>query len=166
MIPVMTSESLCGNFIERYVRSHGMPFLWGEHDGEYFLVANTGAGRLHVHLEVSPSFGDMLIIRVAPARLFGAADRPWLTRLADTWNLRSGVVSAVVHDSTNPHRIGVSARRSRWIPEEFPFEDFATFVDRTIEAAVDLFARASVGVGAEATAESLPHAGATVPSAL
>jgi hypothetical protein len=136
----MTGESLCANLIERYVRSCGLQFLKGEHDGEYFCVANGHPRRLHIHLEISPTFRDMLIIRVAPACLFTPADRPWLTRFADTWNEQNREVTAIVHDSSDPQRIGVSARRSRWIPETVSLEEFASLADRTITAAIDLFA--------------------------
>ena len=75
MIDFMISESVCAKSIERYVRTCGMQYLKGEHDGEYFCVANANGRRLHIHLEISPSFGDMLIIGVAPACSFRAADR-------------------------------------------------------------------------------------------
>jgi hypothetical protein len=136
----MTSESFCANLIERYVRTCGLRFLQGEHDGEYFCVADAHPRRLHIHLEISPSFGDVLIIRVTPARFFTAAEQPWLTHFADRWNRQNSEVTAIVHDSPDPHRIGVSARRSRWIRENISFEDFASFADRTIAAAIDLFA--------------------------
>ena len=50
-----------------------------ERGGAYFCVPNAHYGRLNVHLEISPSFGDVLIVQVTPARSFPAADRPWLT---------------------------------------------------------------------------------------
>jgi hypothetical protein len=135
----MTGESLCASLIERYVRTCGLRSLRGEHDGEYFSVVEAHSRRLHVHLEISPSFGDVLIIRVTPAGFFALADRPWLTHFADTWNRRNREVTAMVHDSPHPQRVGVSARRSRWIGENTSFEDFASFADRTIAAAIDLF---------------------------
>jgi hypothetical protein len=135
----MTSEPLCANLIERYLFTCGLRFFRGQHDGEYFFVANAHPRRLHVHLEISPSFGDVLMIRVSPACYFPAADRPWLTHFADTWNQQNHDVTAIVHGSSDPHRIGVSARRSQWIREDSSFEDFASFADRTIAAAIDLF---------------------------
>ena len=155
MINRMTSQSLCANLIERYVRTSGLPFLKGEHDGEHFCVANAPAGRLHVHLEISPSFGDMLLIRIAPARPFRAADRPWLTRLADTWNRQNRKVTAILHGCSDPQRVGLVARRSQWIQETISFADFASFVDRTIAEAVDLFAEAAVVVELPATAQPM-----------
>jgi hypothetical protein len=139
-INYMTSESLCANLIERYVRTSGMRFLRGEHEGEYFCVAEAHPRRLYVHLETSPSFGDVFSVRVNPACSFPAADRPWLTHFADTWNQQNREVTAIVHDSPDPQRTGVLARRSQWIRESMSFEDFASFADRTIAAAIDLFA--------------------------
>lgn len=66
----MTSETLCANLIDRYLSTRGLRFLRGDHDGEYFCVVNPHLGRLHVHLQMSPSFGDMLMINVSPARFF------------------------------------------------------------------------------------------------
>ena len=155
IIDLMTSESLCVNWIERYVRTCGLQFLKGEHDGEYFCVANAHPRRLHIHLEISPSFGDVLVIRVAPACLFAVAYRPWLTHFADAWNQRNREITAIVHDSSDPQRIGVSVRRSQWIREDISFEDFASFADRTIAAAIDLFAELTPVVELPATAQPL-----------
>jgi len=135
----MNSASPWANLIERYMSTCGLRFFQGQHDGEYFFVANS-CPRLHVHLEVSPSFGDVVIIRVTPASFYPVADRPWLTRSADTWNRQNREVTAIVHGSSDPQRIGVVARRSQWIAESMSLEDFASFVDRTFSAAIDLFA--------------------------
>jgi hypothetical protein len=136
----MTSATLSENLIERYLFTCGLRFFRGQHDGEYFFVAKSHPRRLHVHLEISASFGDVLDIRVAPASFFPVSDRPWLTQFADAWNLQNREVTAIVHGSSDPQRIGISARRSQWIREDISFEDFASLVDRTITAAVDLFA--------------------------
>ena len=61
-------------------------------------------------------------------------------RFADTWNQQNREVTAIVHASSDPQRIGVVARRSQWIRESMSLEEFASFVDRTIAAAIDLFA--------------------------
>lgn len=45
----MTSESLCADLIERYLRTRGSRYFRGQHDGEFFYVANTRPRRLHVH---------------------------------------------------------------------------------------------------------------------
>ena len=136
----MTSERLCGNLIERYLWSSGLRFFRGRHDGEYFFVADAHPRRLHVHLEMSSSFDDVLSVRIAPACFFPVADRPWLTQFADTWNQQNREVTAIVHRSSDPQRVGVSASRSQWIRDGISFEDFAALVDRTITAAIDLFA--------------------------
>jgi hypothetical protein len=135
----MTSEPLCANLIERYLCTRGSRYFRGAHDGEYFYIANTRPRRLHVHLEISPEHNDVLLIRVTPASFFAASDRPWLTHLADTWNQQHRDVTAIVHGSSDPHRVGVVARRSQWIRGCVAFEDFATFVDRTIAAAIEFF---------------------------
>ena len=139
MIDAMTNESLCANLIERYVHTCGLRFVQGEGEGEYLCVANVRPRRLCIHLEISPSFGDVLAVRVTPACSFPAVDRPWLTHFADTWNQQHREVTAIVHGASDSQRIGVSARSSRWI-REGSFEDFASFADRTIAAAIELFA--------------------------
>lgn len=137
----MTSDSLCANLIERYAGTCGLRFVPGESDGEYFGLIDAHPRRLQVHLEISPSFGDMLTIQVTPACCFHDAERPWLTQFADAWNRRNREVSVIVHgSSSDPQRIGISARRSQWMRESASFEDFASFADRTIAAAIDLFA--------------------------
>jgi hypothetical protein len=136
----MTSATPCETLIERYMFTSGLRFFRGQHDGEYFCVANAHPRRLHVHLEVSPSFGDVLNVRVNPACFFPVTDRPWLTQFADTWNQQHREVTAIIHGSSDPHRIGVSARRSQWIRDDMSFDDFAALVDRTVAAAIDLFA--------------------------
>jgi hypothetical protein len=137
----MTSEPRCADLIERYLCTRGGRYFQGAHDGEYFYVAKARPRRLHVHLEVSRTHRDVLVIRVAPACFFPAADRPWLMHLADTWNQQDREVTAMVHGSCDPQRIGVVARRSQWIQSRVSFEDFASFVDRTIADAIDLFAQ-------------------------
>lgn len=151
----MTAQSLCTNLIERYLSTSGLRFLRGEHDGEYFCVVDADSGRLHVHLEVSPSFGDMLSVSVSPGRFFPATDRAWLTHFADTWNRKNRGVTAIVRGSADSERIGLTARRSQWIPEGIAFERFASFVDRTIAEAVDLFAEAAVVVELSSTTQPM-----------
>jgi hypothetical protein len=135
----MTSEPLCADLIERYLRTRGSRYFRGHHDGEFFYVANTRPRRLHVHLEACPAHGDVLIIRVTPSCFFPATDRAWLTHFADTWNEQNRGVVAIVHNSSDPQRIGVVARRSHWIRDGLSFEDFASFVDGTIADAIELF---------------------------
>ncbi|MGZ4563679.1 MAG: hypothetical protein ACXVX6_08925 [Mycobacterium sp.] len=138
----MTDEPMCANLVERYLRTRGRRYFRGHHDGEYFFVTGARTSlsrRLHVHLEISPAHGDVLIIRVAPGCFFPATERPWLVHFSDTWNRQEREVTAVVHGSSDPQRIGVVARRSHWIRQNVSFEDFAAFVDRTIADATELF---------------------------
>ncbi len=151
----MTNEPHCATLIERYLCSSGVRFFRHEHDGDYFFVEHAHPRPLNVHLKMSPSFGDVLTIRVAPACFFSVADRPWLTQFADAWNKRGREVSAIVHGTSNPQRIGVLARRSQWVREGISFEDFASFVDRTIAAAIDLFAELTPVVELPLRAQSL-----------
>ncbi|HUH71871.1 MAG TPA: hypothetical protein VLZ05_25145 [Mycobacterium sp.] len=135
----MTSQPLCANLIERYLCSRGRRYFRGRHDGEFFYVANTHPRRLHVHLEISPAHRDVFTIRVTPTCFFPATDRARLTRFAEMWNQRNREVIALVHGSSDPQRTGIAAHRSEWIGDRVGFEDFASFVDRTIAAALDLF---------------------------
>lgn len=129
----------CATLIERYMSTCGLRFFRGQHDGEYFFVVNAQQ-RLHVHLEISPSFGDVVTIRVTPTSYYSVANRPWLTRFADTWNEQNREVTAIVHGSCDPQRVGLMARGSQWIPESMSLEGFAAFVDRAVTAAIDFFA--------------------------
>jgi len=135
----MTSQTLCTDLIERYLSARGLRFLRGDHDGEYFCVVDARPGRLHVHLTMSPSFGDVLVLSVTPSRFSPVTDRAGLTNFADTWNRRNRGVTAIVHGSADSGHVGISARRSQWIREDISSEDFACFVDRTIAAAIELF---------------------------
>jgi hypothetical protein len=47
------------------------------------------------------------------------------------------------------------ARRSHWIREGISFEDFASFAERTISAAIDLFAELTPVVELPSTARPL-----------
>jgi hypothetical protein len=151
----MTSEPRCADLIERYLRTRGSRYFRGAHDFEYFYVAKTRPRPLHVHLEVSPTQGDVLIIRVAPACFFPATDRPWLMHFADSWNQQNHEVTAIVHASADPQRIGVVARRSQWIRARVSFEDFASLVYRAIADAIDLFAQLTPVIELPPTAQPL-----------
>ncbi|KLO46307.1 hypothetical protein [Mycobacterium nebraskense] len=138
----MTKQPMCANLVERYLRTRGRRYFRGHRDGEYFFVTRARTSlsrRLHVHLEIPPEHGDVLIIRVTPGCFFPATERPWLVHFSDTWNHREREVTAIVHGSCDPQRIGLVARRSQWIRPNVSFEDFAAFVDRTIADATDLF---------------------------
>jgi hypothetical protein len=136
----MTTEPLATDLIERYLRSRGRRYFRGQHDGAFFFVAKAIPRPLHVHLEISPAQREVLTIRIDPACFFPAADRTRLAQIAEAWNQRNHDVTAVVHGSSDPDRIGVVAAQQAWIVHDVRFEEFASFVDRTIAAAIDLFA--------------------------
>lgn len=136
-------EPLNTNLIERYLCTRARRYFRGRHDGEFFFVLNTDL-RLHVHLEIPPSHPDVLTIRVTPAYFFPAAEQGRLTTLARAWNEQHRDVTAIVHGSSDPQRIGVTAEQSRWIGERVRFNDVAAFADRATAAAVDLFSRLTV----------------------
>jgi hypothetical protein len=136
----MTRKPRCANLTERYLCTRGSRYFRGARNGEYFYVVRARPLQLHVHLETSPAQGDVLITRIAPACFFPATHRPWLMHYADEWNRQDREVTAVVHGSSDPQRIGVVARRSQWIREGVSFEDFASLVDHIVADAIDFFA--------------------------
>lgn len=136
-------EPLNTNLIERYLCTRARRYFRGRHDGEFFFVLNT-ALRLHVHLEIPPMHPDVFTIRVTPACFYPAAELTRLAALASAWNEQHRDVTAVVHGSSDPQRIGVMAEQSRWIGERVRFEDLAAFADRATAAAIDLFSRLTV----------------------
>jgi hypothetical protein len=132
-------EPLGTDLIERYLRTRGRRYFRGQHDGEYFFVANVRPLRLHVHLGTSRWHSDVFTIRISPACFFPAADDARLAQLADAWNEQNREVTSIVHGSSDPQRIGVYATASQRIPGHIPFEDFASFVDGSIAAATEFF---------------------------
>lgn len=151
---------MCATLIERYLRTRGRRYFRGHREGEYFFVSNTRPRRLHVHFEVAPAHDDVLIIRVTPGCYFPAGERPWLTYFSDRWNRQERQVTAIVHASSDPHRIGVVARKSQWIRKNVTFDDFASFVDRTIADATEFFTELSPVVELPSTQKPLlRHAG-------
>jgi hypothetical protein len=135
----LSAEPLSTELTERYLRSRGIRHFRGQHDGECFFVSNAGGRRLHVHLGISRWHSDVFEIRVAPACFFPAADNARLAQLADTWNQQNPEVTAIVHGSSDPRRIGIYARSSQRIRDRIPFEEFASYVDRAIAASIDFF---------------------------
>ena len=152
---LMTRAPRCADLTERYLCARGSRYFRGAHDGEYFYVAKTRPRQLHVHLEISPGHDDVLIIRVAPACFFPATDRPLLMHLVDTWNQQHREVTAIVHGSSDPQRIGVVARKSQWIRENVSFDDFASIVDHTIADAIEFFGQLTPMVELPPTAQPL-----------
>jgi hypothetical protein len=132
-------EQLSTDLIEHYLRTRGRRYFRGQHDGEYFFVANADPRRLHVHLGISRWRSDVFTIRVNPACFFPAADGDRLGRLADAWNQQSREITAIVHGSSDPQRIGVVARGNLRVRDRVSFEEFASFVDDAINSAIDLY---------------------------
>jgi hypothetical protein len=133
------ASKLSTDLIEPYLRARGRRYFRGQHDGEYFFVANAHPWRLHVHLGISRSRSDVFTLRVNPACYFPATDGDRLASLADSWNQQDREVTAVLHGSSDPQRIGVVARSCRRIPDRMAFEDFASSADSAINAAIDFF---------------------------
>ncbi|BBX56729.1 hypothetical protein TM48_01235 [Mycobacterium shottsii] len=133
------TEPLCATLIERYLCTRGRRYFRGQHDGEFFFVTDAHPQRLHVHLEISPAHPEVFAIRVAPACFFPARDRALLARFADRWNTQRRGVTAIVHNSSDPQRIGVTAYKSQWIAGPVDFSEFAVLVDRAIGASIELF---------------------------
>ncbi|GAB3011950.1 hypothetical protein [Mycobacterium bourgelatii] len=133
------AEPLSTDLIERFLRIRGRRYFRGQHDGEFFFVINTEKRRLHVHIEIPPLHPDVVVIRVTPACFFPAGDRERLQRFADAWNQENRQITADVHRSSDPLRIGVAAAKSQRMGDRVRFEDFTAFVDDAIAAAVDLF---------------------------
>ncbi|MCV7411082.1 hypothetical protein AWC05_27155 [Mycobacterium florentinum] len=136
----MTTYALSADLIERYLCTRGSRYFRGQHDGEFFYVANTRPRRLHVHLGISRWHRDEFTIQVTPGCFFPAADGAELAELADSWNSRSRDVLVTVRGSSDPQRVGVVARSSRKIREPVAFDDFATYIDHSIAAAIEFFA--------------------------
>jgi hypothetical protein len=136
----MTTEALSPDLIERYLCTRGSRYFRGQHDGEFFYVANTRPRRLHVHLGVSRWHSDEFTIQVTPGCFFPASDGAEIAELADDWNRRHRGVVVTVRGSSDPQRIGVVARTTRRAREQVDFDEFATFVDHSIAAAIEFFA--------------------------
>jgi hypothetical protein len=151
---LMRTEPLGTDLIERYLRSRGRRYFRGQHDGAFFFVAQALPRPLHVHLEISPADRDVFTIRVNPACFFPAADRTALAQYAETWNQRNHDVTAMVHGSSDPQRIGVVAQQACLV-HDVCFEHFASFVDRGIAAAIELFAAMTPVAELPSTAQPL-----------
>lgn len=148
------TEPLGTDLIERYLRSRGRRYFRGQHDGAFFFVAKAFPRALHVHLEISQAHRDVFTIRVEPTCYFPAADRARLAQIAETWNRRNRDVAVIVHGSSDPQRVGVVVQQA-WIVYHVCFEDFASSLDRTIAAAIDLFAALTPVAELPSTAQPL-----------
>ena len=130
---------VAAQLIERYLLSRGRRYFRGHHDGEYFFLLTVGDERLHVHLELAPDDPDLLTIRVAPSYFFPTADRERLLGFVDSWNQAAHRVTAVIHESSDPTRFGISAENSCRVALDVTFADFAGLVDQTIGSSIRLF---------------------------
>lgn len=136
----MSNEPFGTELIERYLLARGRRYFRGHHDGEYFFILTVGHERLHVHIELSSADCDTFTVRVVPAYFFPAADRARLMSFADKWNRDSRATRAIVHESCDKSRIGVTAENSYPLATTMPFDEFAGLADNTIRSAVKLFA--------------------------
>ncbi|QUR69961.1 hypothetical protein F6B93_19740 [Mycobacterium spongiae] len=148
-------DPLSTSLIEGYLRTRGRRYFRGQHDGEFFFVANAHPWRLHVHLEICPAQPDVLTIRVAPPCFFPASDEARLAELADTSNGEHPEVAVVVHGSSDPSRIGVTVQQSRRFGDPVRRDDLAAFIDRSIAAAIDFFGELGPIVQSPSTAPPL-----------
>jgi Putative bacterial sensory transduction regulator len=130
----MTIES-----IERYLRTRRLRYFRGHADGEYFFILTLDHQRLHVHLELSRAEPEILTVRVTPSCFFPAAHRDRLLGVINTWNGGPRPAEAIVHESSDPTRIGVVAENSHLIDRSTSYDELAHFADETIQSAVDLF---------------------------
>ena len=142
----MTTEPFGTELIERYLRARKLRYFRGCHDGEFFFLLTVGHERLHVHLEAAAA--DHVTVRVTPANFFPAADRPRLQQFIDNWNVESRRATAIVHESSDPTRIGVVVENSYPIGRGMQLEDFAGLADNTIRSAIKLFAEITPTVSA------------------
>lgn len=139
--------------VEDYLRARGVPYFRGHHDDEYFFlvdfVAGADRGRLNVHLEVTGSEPDAVVVTISPDRYYPAGNADQIGTLVARWNTADPVVRAGVHGSCDPHLIGVRARG------EIRTEDageLRVLVDAAVAEGIDLF-------GAISTAASSPGTG-------
>lgn len=146
------TEPMGTEMIERYLRTRGRRYFRGQHDGEYFFVANAHPRRLHVYLG---GHRDVFTIRIAPACFFPVADDARLAQLADKWNRRNPELTAILHGSSDPQRIGIYASGFKRIADRASFEDFASYVDRTITAATEFFGELTPVVDLPSTQQPL-----------
>ncbi len=128
--------------IEDYLRSRGVRYFRGHHDDEFFYLVDFlvegHRGRLNVHLEVCGDGRDAVRLSVSPERFYPADRRDRLTAIAARWNAGDPCVYAVVHESSDPELVGVSAG-----PTHRPGDlaGLTDFVDRAVGASIEVFAQ-------------------------
>jgi len=81
--------------IKDYLRANGVRYFRGHHDDEYFFLvdflADTGHGRLHVHLAVGGLLRDTVQIGITPDRFYPADTRDRLAGLVARWTVAGNV---------------------------------------------------------------------------
>jgi hypothetical protein len=148
--------------IERYLRTRRLRYFRGHNDGEYFFILTLDDQRLHVHLEISRAEPAVLTVRITPSCFFPAAHRERLLNLIANWNAKGRPSTAIVHESSDPARIGVVAENSLLIDRSTSYNQLAHFADQTIQSAVELFGElmsAAELTSASAVGNWVPDAG-------
>lgn len=135
----MTTEPFGTELIERYLRTRRLRYFRGQHDGEYFFILGGDHKRLHVHLEISRDPSAAVTVRVTLPYFFAAVHRAQLTAFSRSWNQDNPAARVVVHESTDPTRVGVVAESSHPVCGGMSADDFATRVDQTIHSAIRFF---------------------------
>lgn len=151
----MTIES-GAELIERYLRTRHVRHFRGHHDDEFFFLVNAYHGRLHVHLEPCGADREMVKITATAERYYPASSGTRVAALAAQWNQAEPPARATVFKSSDPRLVGVAAE-SRYT--DSADTDFGTFVDATIQSAIDLFGRMKASVKAQPDGEHLLDAG-------
>ena len=99
--------------IPDYLRTRGVRYFRGHHDDEYFFLVDVLVGgrhkRLSVHLQ---SAGEAVQVSIAPDRYYPAAARDRLVEFASRWNAGQPGAEVVIHESSDPSRVGVSVHDS------------------------------------------------------
>ena len=131
--------------IEDYLRARGAQYFRGHHDDEYFFfvdfVAGAYRGRLNVHIEVSGTEPEEVLVTISPDRYYPAEKAQWLGMLADRWNAAGPAVQAVVHGSCDPRLVGVQVRS---LGRPADVAALAGFVEAAVAAGIDLFGRIAI----------------------
>lgn len=138
----MTTE-FGAELIERYLHTRQVRYFRGHHDDEFFFLVNAYHGRLHVHLEPCGADRENVKISITAERYYPATARAEVASLATQWNRTGPRAKAIVFESSDPRLVGVAAE-SRFGGSAA--EDFGTFVDESIQSAIDLFGRMKASV--------------------
>ena len=122
--------------IEGYLRTRGVRYFRGHHDDEYFFLVDVvlegRRKRLHLHLQGEGC--DVVALSIAPDRYYPTSARAQLADVAARWKAGEPSAEVVIHDSSDPRLVGVSAHYRAGSAE------LARAVDHAIAAAIDLFA--------------------------